>query len=100
TRGLAGDSVDALAPVAAALGIADPHAATADAAVKGALRENTERAIAAGVYGVPTIALDGRLFWGEDATPMVVDWLDGRFDFESPEMRRLATLPQAATRGA
>jgi 2-hydroxychromene-2-carboxylate isomerase len=97
--GRAADTPDALAPVAAALGVADAAAATSDARVKHALRDHTERAIASGVYGVPTIALDGHLFWGEDATPMVLDYLAGRLDLGSPELRRVATLPQAAARG-
>ncbi|MES2739759.1 MAG: 2-hydroxychromene-2-carboxylate isomerase [Pseudomonadota bacterium] len=34
--------------------------------IKQALRDNTGRAIAAGVFGLPTFALDGALFWGAD----------------------------------
>ena len=41
-------------------------AATADPAVKARLRENTERALALGVDGVPTLVLDGRAHWGDD----------------------------------
>jgi 2-hydroxychromene-2-carboxylate isomerase len=40
--------------------------ATAEPAVKLALREATDAAHARGVFGVPTIALDSELFWGED----------------------------------
>ena len=35
-----------------------------------ALRANTEAAIAAGVFGVPTLEVAGALFWGLDALPM------------------------------
>jgi 2-hydroxychromene-2-carboxylate isomerase len=47
-------------------------------AVKQALRDNTESALAAGVFGVPTIEVEGRCFWGLDALPMVRDATDGR----------------------
>jgi 2-hydroxychromene-2-carboxylate isomerase len=47
----------------------DPHAvehATGDPAVKAALRAATEAAHECGVLGVPTVAVGGELFWGED----------------------------------
>jgi 2-hydroxychromene-2-carboxylate isomerase len=40
-------------------GIADP-------AVKQALRELNDEALAAGVFGVPTVVVAGELFWGDD----------------------------------
>jgi 2-hydroxychromene-2-carboxylate isomerase len=51
--------------------------------VKDELRAHTDAALAAGVFGVPTIELEGRPFWGLDALPMVRDallrgaWFDG-----------------------
>lgn len=39
--------------------------------VKQRLRSETEAALALGVFGVPTLELEGRLFWGQDALPMV-----------------------------
>ena len=53
-------------------------AALADESVKRALRENGERAIEAGVFGVPTIAIDGEPFWGDDATEMALAYLRAR----------------------
>ncbi len=41
-------------------------AAPADTAVKSALRAATDAAHARGVFGVPTLAIDGELFWGDD----------------------------------
>jgi 2-hydroxychromene-2-carboxylate isomerase len=49
----------------------------ADPAVKAELKANTDEAIAAGVFGVPTFAVDGKLFWGLDALPMLRAWLEG-----------------------
>jgi 2-hydroxychromene-2-carboxylate isomerase len=47
------------------------------------LRTHTDAAIAAGVFGVPTFEVDGRLFWGQDALPMLRAYLDGDTWFES-----------------
>ena len=52
-------------------------------AVKAELRANTEQAIAHGLFGVPTIVVDGKLFWGFDALPMLRAYLDGDAWFES-----------------
>ena len=46
-------------------------------AVKQRLRNETEAALTLGVFGVPTVELDGRLFWGQDALPMLRAALDG-----------------------
>ncbi len=40
--------------------------ALADPAVKNALRELTDGALALGVVGVPTVAVGNELFWGDD----------------------------------
>jgi 2-hydroxychromene-2-carboxylate isomerase len=40
--------------------------ATNDQAIKDALRANTDRALEAGGIGVPTVVIDGALFWGDD----------------------------------
>jgi 2-hydroxychromene-2-carboxylate isomerase len=59
---------DALLAVADVVGVDRAEAARAIATpeIKGALRELTERAIAAGVQGVPTTVVDGRVFYGDD----------------------------------
>jgi 2-hydroxychromene-2-carboxylate isomerase len=40
--------------------------ATRDPQIKLALREATEAAHRLGVFGVPTLAIDGELLWGDD----------------------------------
>ncbi len=42
------------------------ESATADPAIKQALRVATEAAYEKGVFGVPTVAIDDELFWGDD----------------------------------
>jgi hypothetical protein len=47
---------------------------------------------------VPTLLIGGELFWGADSFPMMLDYLDNPMLFETPEMRRIATLPIGAAR--
>lgn len=90
--------VAALAGVAARFGIDDVAAAIAAPAVKAELKRNTDDAIARGVFGVPTFAVDEALFWGNDATPMFLDWLDDPTRFATGEFARITDLPLAASR--
>ncbi len=80
------------------LGISDADERVADPEVKAELRRNGAQAIAAGVFGVPTLVIDGHLFWGSDATPMAIDYLRHPDLFDTPEMRRIDTLPVGANR--
>jgi len=91
--GRAGSNAVELADVGRALGIDSVETATSAAEVKAQLRTNTEAAIAAGVFGVPTLRIGGELFWGNDATPMIEDWLANPNRFASTEHQRIATLP-------
>jgi 2-hydroxychromene-2-carboxylate isomerase len=50
--------------------------------VKAQLKVNTDEAIARGVFGVPTFEVDGKLFWGVDALPMLRAYLLGDAWFE------------------
>jgi 2-hydroxychromene-2-carboxylate isomerase len=50
----------------AGLDRAQVEAAAQDPRIKQALREATDAAHALGVIGVPTVAIDGELFWGDD----------------------------------
>lgn len=82
-----------LEELGATLGIEDVPEAISRPTVKQRLRENTEAAQARGVFGVPTVAVGQELFWGEDMTDMLLDFLDDPALFETAEMRRLAELP-------
>lgn len=62
-----------LAELGLRLGVANPDLATKDPAIKEKLRQNTDWAIAHGVFGVPTFIVDDELFWGHDAFAMVLD---------------------------
>lgn len=84
--------------LAARLALPDADALVAEPAVKAALRRNTEDAAARGVFGVPTFAIYGELFWGLDSTDLVCDFLADPARFRSGEFARLATLPIAQAR--
>lgn len=45
--------------------------------VKARLKAGTDEAIARGVFGVPTCAVDDKLFWGFDALAMLRAYLEG-----------------------
>lgn len=96
--GLAGDTAQALQPLADALGL-DAEAAVADAAVKAQLRANTEQALAAGVFGVPTLEIGGELFWGNDAHGLMETVLADPEWLHRGEAARLAGLPVGIRRG-
>ncbi len=56
--------------------------------VKQALRECTDAALRAGVFGVPSIECEGRLFWGLDALLMLRDAMTGGAWFAGPDWDR------------
>jgi len=66
--------------------------------VKDALAANGRQAIDRGVYGVPAFDTGEELFWGLDATDMLLDYLKDTSVFDEPEMRRIANLPVGAAR--
>ena len=82
------------------LGMQHADARIADSDVKNALRAETDKAIARGVFGVPTIAVGGELFWGVDATDMALEYIRAGARYTDAEYARVAALPAAATRGA
>jgi 2-hydroxychromene-2-carboxylate isomerase len=90
-QGRAGDSVEALQPLLDRLGVAAE--ALGSDAVKQALRANTDAALAAGVFGVPTLAIGEALFWGNDVHEFALQALADPGLLEDPEMRRVDSLP-------
>ena len=80
------------------MGIADAGTRITAPEVKEELRRNTDEAIARGVFGVPTLAIGTELFWGADATQMVIDYVAAGARYPDPEFARIAALPVGATR--
>jgi len=82
--------------LAKALEVVDARSLIADPAVKARLRRNTDEAIAAGAWGVPTFVVDGLCFWGFDAGDMLLDHLSAPSRFSTGEYARIASLPALA----
>ena len=95
-HGRLADSVEALADVAASLGI-DDTAAIARDEVKRELLANGEEAMALGVFGVPTLRVRDELFWGNDATDLALAYARDP-DALDAEMRRVDAIPEAVQR--
>ncbi len=96
--GRAADTPQALALSAAMLDVGDVVAAVSAPSVKEQLRQNTEAAIAAGVFGVPTLSIDGELFWGNESHALMAAVLADPGLLQQPEWQRIDTLPVAVER--
>jgi 2-hydroxychromene-2-carboxylate isomerase len=66
--------------------------------VKAELRAATEDAIVRGLFGVPTVGVEGRLFWGVDALEMVAACLRGDPWFEREHWQALAKVTPGIVR--
>jgi 2-hydroxychromene-2-carboxylate isomerase len=61
--------------------------------VRDQLKAHTEHAIAQGVFGVPSYAVDGKVLWGSDALPMLRDCVAGGAWFSGADWDKAAQLP-------
>jgi len=93
-----GQDPASLKPLAESLGVTDLTAAISDPTVKDQLRQNTEEATAGGVFGIPTFEIESELFWGDDITDMMLEFLDNPNLFQEGELARLTDMPIAAAR--
>src|SRR5674476_869994 len=62
-----------------------PMRAVAGGEVKAQLKAHTDEAIARGAFGVPAFVLDGKVFWGFDALPMLRAYLSEDAWFAGPQ---------------
>jgi 2-hydroxychromene-2-carboxylate isomerase len=65
---------------------------------KARLRAVTDASIANGVFGVPTLDVDGELFWGSDALQDVDDVLAGRDEMDELAYARWNAITPSASR--
>ncbi len=65
---------------------------------KARLRAQTDEALAAGVFGVPTVAVDGELFWGVDGLDLLDTYLERREPVPPELVARWETLQASAVR--
>jgi 2-hydroxychromene-2-carboxylate isomerase len=68
--------------------------------VKQQLKAHTDEAIALNLFGVPSLVVDGQVFWGNDALPMLRAYLQGDPWFQSPDWTGVAQLPVGVQRKA
>lgn len=66
--------------------------------VKAQLRSNTDQAIAQGVFGVPAMQVDDKLFWGVEGLPMLRAYLEGETWFESADWTSVTKIPAGIIR--
>ena len=66
--------------------------------VKAQLKAHTDAAIKQGLFGVPTMVVDGKPFWGFDALPMLRGYLRGDAWFAGGAWEAATLLPTGVTR--
>ncbi len=69
-----------------------------DPAVKAQLQAHTDGAVARGLFGVPSFVVDGRVFWGFDALPMLRAYLLGDPWFQSDAWDSVSRVGVGAAR--
>jgi len=100
-----GESKDVSSPaevarVASAAGLDGPAlvAGAGSDAAKRRLREATERALADGVFGVPSFLADGALFWGFDDLGHLALFLGGEDPLQAGDEARFTSYAASARR--
>lgn len=71
---------------------------TQDPAVKGRLKAETHEAIEQGVFGVPTMIFQGRLFWGSDQFPYLKLLVEGKDPLDESAVQEMLKRPRAVDR--
>jgi len=77
---------------AVALSVSEANDLISSPLIKTELISNGEFALKQGVFGVPTLLVDGNLFWGSDSTDLAMSYLENPKLFENPVMKRLEKL--------
>jgi 2-hydroxychromene-2-carboxylate isomerase len=72
-----------------------PERDGADETVKAQLKQHTDAAIAQQVFGVPAFEVDGKVFWGLDALPMLRSYLEGDAWFSDANWNAPQTIVSA-----
>lgn len=94
------DAPEAVARAASSAGLDGPLLLqrAADPEIKARLRAATDAAIARGAFGVPTLFVDGEMFWGVDSLPSVDDRLAGRDPFSAEVVASWGPVTASAQR--
>lgn len=94
------DAQDVVAEVASRVGLdgAALVERAADDDAKARLRGATDAALAAGVFGVPTMLVEGELFWGVDSLPLLERFLAGERCASAAELEAWRRVEPSARR--
>jgi len=92
------DPADPATFKALALSLGVDESAVSAPEIKDALRLGTEQAAARGVFGVPTLMVDGESFWGADGLDFAQAFLADPSIATTQDMRRAIELPVVAAR--
>lgn len=94
------DDVDVVTEIVRELGLdaAELGQRANGSEVKQELRAHTENAIGEGVFGVPTMLVDGEMFWGVDSLPLLDRFLEGERAAPSDVLARWQQIAPSATR--
>jgi len=96
------DTPEAVAAIAAEVGLDGPAlvAAASTPGAKERLRGQTEEALRAGAFGVPSLVVDGELFWGVDSLPFLERFLQGDDPLDPVTFERFRSLSASSVRGS
>ncbi len=92
TQGMDPASKDCWQKACNFIGVADADQLIANEGVKNALKKNTDDAIGLGVFGVPTMVVDGKMFWGFDSLDMLIDYLNDEQLFQREDMLQVKSI--------
>ena len=87
-----------VAEICADVGVPDALERIRDPAVKRRLYDANDEAIARGVFGVPSMIVDGELFWGVDSFPHLERFLAGKDPIQPGDLARWRAIPASAQR--
>jgi 2-hydroxychromene-2-carboxylate isomerase len=91
-------SPEIVAELCAEVGVADALDRIQDPRIKKRLIDLGREAIAQGVFGVPTMIVDGELFWGTDSFPHLERYLAGEDPVRPEDAPRWARVQVSAKR--
>jgi 2-hydroxychromene-2-carboxylate isomerase len=91
-------SPNVVGEICADVGIPDAQERIQDPAIKQRLWDASQEAIELGVFGVPTMIVDGELFWGTDSFPHLERYLAGDDPVRPEDVASWLAVPASAHR--
>ncbi|MGB5703427.1 MAG: DsbA family protein, partial [Polyangiales bacterium] len=91
-------SAEVVSALCAEVGVPNALERIQDPTIKKRLLDAGREVIAAGVFGVPTMIVDGELFWGTDSFPHLARFLAGDDPVRPEDSARWAAVQPSAKR--